>query len=175
MAENPSTLPAAVVGVNPVTVVGVNPVTMTGDVSPAQTNSDPRLQRIEMAASDPTALRLPPTPDKVKVSQSFTNTNSNQLHKPETLNFHVKAPIPSKSKDTSSTLAHISPAFTSQYLLRDHELGSGGFSFVRRATRKCDGLDVAVKFIVRSKVPDVGWARDPQLGVVPLEVYFVRQ
>ncbi|KAJ3085027.1 hypothetical protein HK102_000389 [Quaeritorhiza haematococci] len=68
----------------------------------------------------------------------------------------------------------IHPAFQAKYILGE-ELGSGGFGFVCRATRRCDYRDVAVKFVYRNKVPNVGWARDPEFGIVPMEIYFIHQ
>ncbi|KAF9193291.1 hypothetical protein BGZ50_007551 [Haplosporangium sp. Z 11] len=65
------------------------------------------------------------------------------------------------------------PEFAQQYTLGD-ELGSGGFGFVVSAVRNSDQKEVAVKFIFREKVPVYGWAKDPELGVVPMEVYVLR-
>ncbi|KAF9542839.1 hypothetical protein EC957_001492 [Mortierella hygrophila] len=65
------------------------------------------------------------------------------------------------------------PEFVSEYTLGD-ELGSGGFSFVVSATRNSDQKKVAVKFIFREKVPVHGWAKDPELGVIPMEIYVLR-
>ncbi|KAK3833048.1 MAG: kinase-like domain-containing protein [Linnemannia elongata] len=67
----------------------------------------------------------------------------------------------------------LQPEFISEYTLGD-ELGSGGFGFVVSATRKSDHKEVAVKFIFRDKVPVHGWAKDPELGVIPMEVYVLR-
>ncbi|PWN46347.1 kinase-like protein [Ceraceosorus guamensis] len=63
--------------------------------------------------------------------------------------------------------------FARQYVLGD-ELGSGGFGFVVRATRVCDGFPVAVKFIFKDKVPNHGWVRDPSLGVIPMEAFVLK-
>ncbi|KAI1313039.1 hypothetical protein EDD11_002744 [Mortierella claussenii] len=63
--------------------------------------------------------------------------------------------------------------FMSSYTLGD-ELGSGGFGFVVSATRNSDQKEVAVKFIFRDKVPLHGWAKDPELGVIPMEIYALR-
>ncbi|KAI7824110.1 kinase-like domain-containing protein [Gamsiella multidivaricata] len=63
--------------------------------------------------------------------------------------------------------------FVAEYTLGD-ELGSGGFGFVVSATRNSDKKEVAVKFIFREKVPVHGWAKDPELGVVPMEIYALR-
>ncbi|KAF9163962.1 hypothetical protein DFQ26_001963 [Actinomortierella ambigua] len=65
------------------------------------------------------------------------------------------------------------PEFLTEYTLGD-ELGSGGFGFVVSATRNADGEEVAVKFIFRDKVPVHGWAKDPELGVIPIEIYVLR-
>ncbi|KAF9120315.1 hypothetical protein BGW39_011512 [Mortierella sp. 14UC] len=65
------------------------------------------------------------------------------------------------------------PEFVSEYTLGD-ELGSGGFGFVVSATRNSDKKEVAVKFIFREKVPVYGWAKDPELGVIPMEIHVLR-
>ncbi|KAF9426414.1 hypothetical protein BGZ76_002780 [Entomortierella beljakovae] len=65
------------------------------------------------------------------------------------------------------------PEFASEYTLGD-ELGSGGFGFVVSATRNSDHKEVAVKFIFRDKVPVHGWAKDPELGIIPMEIYALR-
>ncbi|KAF9997379.1 hypothetical protein BGZ79_008930 [Entomortierella chlamydospora] len=67
----------------------------------------------------------------------------------------------------------LQPEFLAEYSLGD-ELGSGGFGFVVSATRKSDNKEVAVKFIFREKVPIHGWAKDPELGVIPMEIYVLR-
>ncbi|KAF9412513.1 hypothetical protein BGZ94_001013, partial [Podila epigama] len=65
------------------------------------------------------------------------------------------------------------PEFLSEYTLGD-ELGSGGFGFVVSALRNSDRKEVAVKFIFRDKVPVHGWAKDPELGIIPMEIYVLR-
>ncbi|KAF9947225.1 hypothetical protein BGZ70_002807 [Mortierella alpina] len=67
----------------------------------------------------------------------------------------------------------LQPEFLAAYTLGD-ELGSGGFGFVVSATRNSDHKEVAVKFIFRDKVPVHGWAKDPELGVIPMEIYVLR-
>ncbi|KAJ3129435.1 hypothetical protein HK100_008633 [Physocladia obscura] len=66
------------------------------------------------------------------------------------------------------------PKFLSIYLPNPVCLGSGGFGFVTSAIRKSDGVEVAVKFILREKVPAKAWVRDPVLGVIPIEVYILK-
>lgn len=65
------------------------------------------------------------------------------------------------------------PEFTAAYTL-GNELGSGGFGFVVSATRNSDQKEVAVKFIFRDKVPYHGWAKDPEMGLIPMEIYALK-
>jgi serine/threonine protein kinase len=65
------------------------------------------------------------------------------------------------------------PEFMAEYVLEE-ELGSGGFGFVVSATRRSDGREVAVKFIFRDKVPMHGWAKDPEMGLIPMEIHVLR-
>ncbi|KAF6760341.1 CAMK/CAMKL/PASK protein kinase [Ephemerocybe angulata] len=58
--------------------------------------------------------------------------------------------------------------FVEAYQL-DDELGSGGYSFVMTARDRCDGYEVAVKFIIKEKVPDHCWIKDPTYGKLPME------
>ncbi|KAJ3146467.1 hypothetical protein HK101_002324, partial [Irineochytrium annulatum] len=83
---------------------------------------------------------------------------------------------------------HAEPESASQRLLSRHalnsdfarkyqitcELGAGGFGFVCGAVRRDDGVEVAVKFIIKSRIPSTSWARDKELGVVPMEVYLIK-
>ncbi|KAI9258947.1 kinase-like domain-containing protein [Phascolomyces articulosus] len=68
---------------------------------------------------------------------------------------------------------HLHPEFIGKYSLGE-ELGSGGFGFVVSATDRCTGVERAVKFIFRHKVPSHAWVRDPEIGPVPMEVYVLK-
>lgn len=65
------------------------------------------------------------------------------------------------------------PNFVGKYSLGE-ELGSGGFGFVVSATDRMTGTERAVKFIFRHKVPAHAWARDPELGPIPMEIYVLK-
>ncbi|KAI8825061.1 kinase-like domain-containing protein [Fimicolochytrium jonesii] len=71
------------------------------------------------------------------------------------------------------TRHQIHPVFAERYTL-GQELGSGGFGFVCSAVSHNDKREVACKFILKSKVPAQGWARDSELGVVPMEVFMLK-
>lgn len=60
-------------------------------------------------------------------------------------------------------------AFVDIYELGD-ELGSGGFGFVLVARHRAQGHEVAVKFIIKDKVPSHAWMEDEVYGRLPTEV-----
>ena len=62
--------------------------------------------------------------------------------------------------------------FTRSYILRE-EIGSGGYGFVMVASRRSDPGDVAVKFIIRKKVPSHAWVQDSKLGLLPTEIWLL--
>jgi len=62
--------------------------------------------------------------------------------------------------------------FARSYLLRE-EIGSGGYGFVMVASRRGSPGDVAVKFIIREKVPVHAWAQDSKLGRLPTEIWLL--
>ncbi|KAI8915912.1 kinase-like domain-containing protein [Gorgonomyces haynaldii] len=61
------------------------------------------------------------------------------------------------------------PSFTSRYILQDM-LGDGAFGFVITATRKEDGTEVAVKFIVKSKISKDVWQSSSTGERLPSEI-----
>lgn len=63
----------------------------------------------------------------------------------------------------------LNPYFVRAYQLGD-ELGAGGYGFVMTAKHRIEGHEVAVKFIIKDKVPDHAWWDDEVLGRVPTEV-----
>ena len=63
----------------------------------------------------------------------------------------------------------LNPFFAGDYELGD-ELGAGGYGFVMTARHRVGGYEVAVKFIIKEKVPEHSWWDDEHLGRVPTEV-----
>jgi len=59
--------------------------------------------------------------------------------------------------------------FVEIYQLED-ELGSGGYGFVMTARHREEGREVAVKFIIKNKVPARSWIHDDVIGKLPTEV-----
>lgn len=63
----------------------------------------------------------------------------------------------------------LNPYFVGTYDLGD-ELGAGGYGFVMTARNRLEGHEVAVKFIIKDKVPDHAWWDDEVFGRIPTEV-----
>jgi hypothetical protein len=59
--------------------------------------------------------------------------------------------------------------FVHDYHLCD-ELGSGGYGFVMTAVDRQENVEVAVKFIIKEKVPEQAWMEDEVYGRIPIEV-----
>ncbi|KAF9566784.1 Pkinase-domain-containing protein [Agrocybe pediades] len=66
----------------------------------------------------------------------------------------------------------LEPTFVERYQLED-ELGSGGYGFVMTAYHRSKGYEVAVKFIIKDKVPEHAWMDDPVVGRLPTEVILI--
>lgn len=63
----------------------------------------------------------------------------------------------------------LNPSFLHNFYLRDY-LGSGGYGFVMTAVHLLENKEVAVKFIIKDKVPDHAWSLDSVFGRIPTEV-----
>ncbi|SJK97243.1 uncharacterized protein ARMOST_00494 [Armillaria ostoyae] len=62
--------------------------------------------------------------------------------------------------------------FVRTFQLED-ELGAGGYGFVMTARHRWEGYEVAVKFIIKDKVPDYAWVQDDRYGRLPTEVFLL--
>ena len=62
--------------------------------------------------------------------------------------------------------------FAHSYVLRE-EIGSGAYGFVMVASQRGTLSDVAVKFIIRKKVPSHAWVQDSKLGRLPTEIWLL--
>ncbi|KAL1735567.1 kinase-like domain-containing protein [Schizophyllum commune] len=93
---------------------------------------------------------------------------------PSSLAGPSKLPHPAPEND-QSTCPRFPPGhrlnrhFTSAYQL-GQELGIGGYGFVTSARCLRTGEEVAVKFILKSRVPPAAWTQHEQMGMVPIEV-----
>ncbi|KAG2223132.1 hypothetical protein INT45_005688 [Circinella minor] len=65
------------------------------------------------------------------------------------------------------------PAFAAKYILGD-ELGSGGFGFVMSAAERSTGIERAVKFIYKAKVPASAWVTTRSNERMPMEIYVLK-
>lgn len=68
---------------------------------------------------------------------------------------------------------YLYPAFARAYLLGD-ELGSGGYGFVMTALHRRRKSEVAVKLVIKEKVPEQAWVNHDTLGKIPMEIMLLR-
>jgi len=66
----------------------------------------------------------------------------------------------------------LEPKFEEKYELKD-ELGSGASGFVVTATRVADGIDVAVKFIFKERIPLTSMMIESDGCLVPMEIFIL--
>ncbi|GAA5902924.1 hypothetical protein JCM5296_006332 [Sporobolomyces johnsonii] len=89
------------------------------------------------------------------------------LHSVDLARVHASpSPKPTTLSGRALLNHRLHPLFDASYRLCE-ELGSGGFGFVVRAQRVCDGLSVAVKFIERAKIPAHAWVKSRSWGETP--------
>ncbi|KAI8852652.1 kinase-like domain-containing protein [Chytridium lagenaria] len=83
--------------------------------------------------------------------------------------------IESPTVDTASILLP-DPPLMPPATRQSFDATAGATGFVVTATRRADGLETAVKFILKDRIPPNGWKRDRGLGgVVPVEVFMLRR
>lgn len=91
------------------------------------------------------------------------------------LHIHFEQPRPHNGTDAARFSSQfpeghqLNADFVKTYQLQD-ELGCGGYGFVMTAFDHVQRQEVAVKFIVKAKVPDHAWMEDPAYGKLPTEV-----
>ncbi|VDB95982.1 unnamed protein product [Peniophora sp. CBMAI 1063] len=90
-------------------------------------------------------------------------------HSPPTMSSRPSSPVYAHHLSPRFPRNHIlDPEFTRWYHLCD-ELGAGGYGFVMTATHRFGGHEVAVKFIIKDKVPDHAWMEDSRGRALPTE------
>ncbi|RDB16851.1 Serine/threonine-protein kinase pim-2 [Hypsizygus marmoreus] len=120
------------------------------------------LNHLEDAQDDPAPILVLCNPSNLDAHPLKTGQIKLSLHVPLNLDATKHSPhFPSGHK--------LNPHFVRHYHLED-ELGSGGYGFVMTARHRTEGHEVAVKFIVKSKVPDYAWMEDETIGRLPTEV-----
>jgi hypothetical protein len=130
--------------------------------------------------------------DIIVYMRSPRNTNSETLHFSSGKDFSSNCvfraplkstnaePIPIATTAQQRDLGHfyseqfpcdhkLNNQFLTHYVLED-ELGAGGYGFVMTAKNLSNGSEVAVKFIVKDRVPEHAWMEDEHIGRLPTEV-----
>ena len=98
-----------------------------------------------------------------------SSTLFSPAHSPPTMASRPPSPVCTHHLSPRFPRNHVlDPEFTRWYHLCD-ELGAGGYGFVMTATHRFGGHEVAVKFIIKDKVPDHAWMEDSRGRALPTE------
>ncbi|KAJ4483434.1 kinase-like protein [Lentinula aciculospora] len=106
------------------------------------------------------------SPPRHKAQHTFPADKANSPRTPATIDYNLNSSVYSRHFPPEHRL---NPHFVRIYELGD-ELGSGGYGFVVTAKNRIEGHEVAVKFIIKEKVPDYAWVNDERYGRLPTEV-----
>ncbi|KAJ3126250.1 hypothetical protein HK098_007722 [Nowakowskiella sp. JEL0407] len=135
--------------------------------STSQTSSPSTPSLASPCVSTPSDLSVSPTSPIETLSKKSSSASLNFLPNP----FTVEKEVSCGMQRIGNHL--LCSKFLSEYFVFE-QLGSGGFGFVHAGMRKCDGRDIAIKFIYKHKVPVTGWVQD-DIRVVPMEIYLLRR
>ncbi|OLL24917.1 PAS domain-containing serine/threonine-protein kinase [Neolecta irregularis DAH-3] len=166
----------------PRTPLSINTTHLNISATPSPMSPNPGLQSSTSSFESVSSVNSSPLAspcEAVRAQPPRLDLGACKALPPPTLSYFPVTPpcTPFTDNETAETtsLRHLRdhqlhPEFAARYSLRD-ELGTGGFGFVVSAIRLSDQIEVAVKFILRHKVPKHGWARDPIHGIVPVEAH----
>ncbi|KAJ7901826.1 kinase-like domain-containing protein [Mycena olivaceomarginata] len=116
-----------------------------------------------------------PHPEKPRCSLSLPRASSDQ-HSCSARSYNT-SPLNLRASAHSSRFPpdhELNPYFVREYRPED-ELGSGGYGFVMTAIHRLTGTEVAVKFILKEKVPDHSWMEDKNFcRLLPTEIMLLR-
>lgn len=107
--------------------------------------------------------------------EPYTSSLFNELGIPFSPNYAYQVPESHYVTDASVFSSQfpkghqLNSEFVKAYQLQD-ELGSGGYGFVMTADDRIAGHEVAVKFIIKDKMPEHAWMEDESFGRLPTEV-----
>jgi hypothetical protein len=115
-------------------------------------------------------------------NNSGDNNNHNNNNNNNNIDFTKSKNVTERPKTLKSSEEIMKKYFKNHTLHKDfleqysimEELGEGGYGFVLSCSRKEDGMKVAVKFIIREKVPVACWVRNSDLGMIPQEIHILR-
>jgi len=142
-----------------------NPRLQAGNVSKKIIN----IRNSKKSAPRPTItkLKLPTSTKENSNSLSFSNLSINKTYS----NTHKRGG--NNYLDKYFMNYSYNSEFSKKYRVKE-EMGKGGFGIVFVAERISDGMEVAVKFIIKEKVSVSAWVKDPDLGVIPRECYLLK-
>ncbi|KAJ7770246.1 kinase-like domain-containing protein [Mycena maculata] len=124
----------------------------------------------------PSGCNSEPHPEKPPRARGPLRASSNQHSRGSRHAWPSRKPLNLRASAHSPRFPpehELNPFFVRSYELED-ELGSGGYGFVMTAVHRLTGTEVAVKFILKEKVPDHSWMEDKIFRRLPTEVMLLR-
>ncbi|KAJ7045515.1 kinase-like domain-containing protein [Mycena alexandri] len=145
----------------------------TPPASPSSGFRSPHENDVYSASTFSSGYNSEPHPEKPTRSLEPPRASSDQHRPAESssgplLNLSASAHSPRFPPDHE-----LNPYFIRAYNLED-ELGSGGYGFVMTAIHRLTGAEVAVKFILKAKIPDHSWIEDKIFRRLPTEIMLLR-
>lgn len=138
--------------------------------SPQQEHERLSSQQLPISQQGPPCKRVPIT--------EAPSGSTRVVQKPKLFRSFASEFLPSmlgRSYSSRFPLNHrLRPDFVREYAL-DGELGKGGYGFVMAARHRREGHEVAVKFIMKNRIPQIGWSVDDCGRNVPKEARLLSQ
>jgi hypothetical protein len=143
-----------------------NALQLQGAYQPVHTSQDSQISFASSCESTPPPYQLhdqlPSVPFPPESSPSCPRISRSSRSK-----YHVTTKASAYSRRFPR--GHfLNPEFVQWYHLGD-ELGAGGYGFVMTAIHRLELREVAVKFIIKAKVPEHAWMEDKSARRVPTE------
>ncbi|ORX47267.1 kinase-like protein [Piromyces finnis] len=142
-----------------------NPRLQTGNVSRKIINV--RNPKKASTRSAVTKLKLPTKDNSNSLSLSKLSINNKNSYN------NIKRGNDNNYLEKNFSSYSYNSEFSKKYRVKE-EMGRGGFGLVFVAERISDGVEVAIKFIIKEKVPVSAWVKDPEIGIIPRECYLLK-
>ncbi|KAH9061355.1 kinase-like domain-containing protein [Lactarius vividus] len=150
-----------------------NALQLQGAYQPVLTSQDSQSSFASSCESTPPPYQLHdqlpsvPFPPEPRHPSPSCATSCPRISRPSRSKYHVTTKASAYSRRFPR--GHfLNPEFVQWYHLGD-ELGAGGYGFVMTAVHRLELREVAVKFIIKAKVPEHAWMEDKSARRVPTE------
>ncbi|KAI8833199.1 kinase-like domain-containing protein [Chytridium lagenaria] len=115
--------------------------------------------------------------DAMSPASSMYDSDGECYKKPPTLSLAI-GHVPVKTREAFDGIAGVGYQLETEFLKRyfvGEPIGRGATAIVVAGVRVKDGMDVAIKFIAKDKIPPTSWKRDRTLGIIPIEAFILKR